>query len=163
MSVKHIIRYGTMALATAGLGLAAPASAQYRQTYSNDMGKCRSGASVKVNISGIESSSGRIRVQSYRGTKEDWLEKGRWLGRIEVAAKKGSMTVCMPLPGPGVYAIAVRHDTNGNGKTDITKDGGGMSNNPSINILNLGKPSYKKTQFSVGSAPASISIAMRYM
>ena len=77
MSVKQTIRYGAIALATAGLALAGPASAQYRQKISHDPGRCNSGASVKINISGIKSSSGKIRVQSYRGTKEDWLEKGK--------------------------------------------------------------------------------------
>nr|WP_137677125.1 DUF2141 domain-containing protein [Parerythrobacter lutipelagi] len=163
MSIKQTLKFGTMALAAAGLVLAGPAAAQYRQKIAHDPGKCRSGSSVKVNITGIETSSGNIRVQSYRGTKADWLEKGRWINRIELPASKGSMTVCMPLPGPGVYGIAVRHDTNGNGKTDLSQDGGGMSNNPSINIFNLGKPSYKKTQFSVGDSPSSITIRMRYM
>ena len=73
------------------------------------------------------------------------------------------MKVCMPLPGPGTYGIVVRHDVNANGKTDITKDGGGMSNNPSINILNLGKPSYTKTRFNVGNGPVYKTITMRYM
>ena len=163
MSVKQTIRYGAMALATAGLALAGPASAQYRQKISHDPGRCNSGASVKINISGIKSSSGKIRVQSYRGTNAEWLEKGKWINRIELPARAGSMTVCMPLPGAGVYGIAVRHDVNGNGKTDLRSDGGGMSNNPSINIFNLGKPSYKKVQFSVGNSPSSISISMKYM
>jgi uncharacterized protein (DUF2141 family) len=57
----------------------------------------------------------------------------------------------------------VRHDVNGNGHTDLTQDGGGMSNNPSINIFNLGKPSYKKTAISVGNGVKSIRIQMRYM
>lgn len=129
----------------------------------NDLSNCRSGPSTLVQINGIKASSGKIRVQSYRGTSADWLEKGRWLSRIEVPARAGSMTVCVPLPEAGVYGIAVRHDVNGNGKTDISKDGGGMSNNPSINIFNLGKPSYKKTAFSVGDAPRTISISMKYM
>ena len=51
---------------------------------------------------------------------------------------------------------------NGNGKTDLREDGGGMSNNPSINIFNLGKPSYKKTAFEVGNAVKPITISMRY-
>ena len=129
----------------------------------NDLSNCRSGPSTLVQINGIKASSGKIRVQSYRGTSADWLEKGRWLARVEVSARAGSMTVCVPLPEAGVYGIAVRHDINGNGKTDITKDGGGMSNNPSINIFTLGQPSYKKTAFSVGDAPRTISITMKYM
>ncbi|MEQ8309114.1 MAG: DUF2141 domain-containing protein [Sphingopyxis sp.] len=129
----------------------------------NDLSNCRSGPSTLVQINGIRESGGKIRVQSYRGTSADWLAKGRWLTRIEVPARAGSMTVCVPLPEAGVYGIAVRHDVNGNGKTDISKDGGGMSNNPSINIFNLGKPSYKKTAFTVGDAPRTISISMKYM
>ena len=44
----------------------------------------------------------------------------------------------------------------------MRKDGGAMSNNPSRNIFKLGKPSYKKTAFNVGSGVESISIRMRY-
>jgi uncharacterized protein (DUF2141 family) len=117
---------------------------------------------VSVTINGIKASTGTIRVQSYRGTKQDWLEKGRWIYRMEAPAKAGSMTFCMPLPAPGKYGIAVRHDVNGNGKTDIFTDGGAMSNNPSINIFNLGKPSYKKTAFDVGTGVKTMSIQMRY-
>ena len=149
-------------LAVALLTAGSTAQAMGR-VISNDLSNCRSGPSTLVQINGIKASSGKIRVQSYRGTSADWLEKGRWLARIEVPARAGSMTVCVPLPEAGVYGIAVRHDVNGNGKTDISKDGGGMSNNPSINIFNLGKPSYKKTGFDVGNAPKTIAITMKYM
>ncbi|NIJ35393.1 uncharacterized protein (DUF2141 family) [Sphingopyxis panaciterrae] len=149
-------------LCVALLAFAVSAQAEGR-IISNDLSKCRSGPSTLVQISGVKASSGKIRVQSYRGTAADWLAKGRWLTRIEVPARAGSMTVCVPLPEAGVYGIAVRHDVNGNGKTDLTSDGGGMSNNPSINVFNLGKPSYKKTAFSVGDAPKTISISMKYM
>ena len=133
------------------------------QVISNDLSKCRSGPSTLVQISGVKPGSGRIRVQSYRANASEWLAKGRWLTRIDVPARAGSMTVCVPLPQAGSYGIAVRHDVNGNGKTDLSADGGGMSNNPSINIFNLGKPSYKKTAFEVGNAPRTISITMKYM
>ena len=73
------------------------------------------------------------------------------------------MTFCLPVPQAGTYGVAVRHDLNGNGKTDLSEDGGAMSNNPSINIFNLGKPSYKKTAFSVGEGVTTISISMKYM
>ena len=148
--------------------LAAPAQVhaqpQYRQTISNNLAKCSSsaGPAVKVTVSGIKASSGKIRIQSYKGTKADWLEKGRWLNRIEAPAKAGSMTFCLPVPGPGEYGIAVRHDLNGNGDTDLREDGGAMSNNPSINVFNLGKPSYKKTAFTVGSGVTSITLSMKY-
>lgn len=154
-----------MVLAAGGLVAAAPAQAQYRQKIANDPGKCTAGAgpAFKVTVTGIKPSGGALRVQSYRGTKDEWLEKGHWINRIETPARGGTMTFCMPLPEAGDYGIAVRHDVNGNGKTDLRQDGGGMSNNPSINIFNLGKPSYKKTAISVGKEIRAITIKMKYM
>ena len=139
-------------LLVGGVLFASPVHAQYRQKIGNDMSKCGTsgGPAVKITIRGIDGSSGRLRVQSYNGTKEDWLKSGRWLNRIESSAQAGTMTFCMPVAKAGSYAIAVRHDKNGNGKTDLRSDGGGMSGNPSINIFNLGKPSYTKTRFEVG-------------
>lgn len=156
---------GWTTLGMAALALALPAQAQYNQEIANSMAKCSAGAgpAVRVNITDVKASSGKIRVQLYRATKRDWLEKGRWLNRIEVPARAGSMTVCMPAPGPGTYGIAIRHDINGNGSTDLTKDGGGMSNNPSINVFNLGKPSHSKVAFSLGDEVKPMTIRMRYM
>lgn len=162
---NSLTKIGITAIVAGGMAAAAPAFAQYGKTISNDLAKCSSvsGPAVKITVRGIESSSGKIRVQSYKGTKADWLEKGRWLSRIETSAQAGTMTFCVPVDEPGIYGIAVRHDKNGNGKTDISSDGGGMSNNPSINIFNLGKPSYKKTQFNVGERVTAITINMKYM
>ena len=155
-----------VALAVAGLAASAPAPAAepvYHQKLENDLARCAGhGPAVKVEITGITPAHGLLRVQLYRGTAADWLQKGRWLDRIEVPAHGSSATVCLPVPGPGSYGVAVRHDVNGNGETDLRTDGGGMSNNPSISILNLGRPSYKQTAFTVGDGPRTISIAMKY-
>jgi uncharacterized protein (DUF2141 family) len=156
---------GALALAALGLATSAPAVAQYRQPIGNDLDRCRQGDSpaVMVTVEGIKSSSGKVRVQSYRATESEWMAKGRWINRIEVPARAGAMSFCMPVPSAGSYGIAVRHDVNGNGETDLTKDGGAMSNNPSINLFNLGKPSFRKTAFSVGESVKAIRIQMRYM
>ncbi len=130
-------KFASVLLVVSVLAFAGTAQAEGR-VISNDLAKCRSGPSTLVQISGVKASTGKIRVQSYRGTAEDWLAKGRWLSRIEVPARAGTMTVCVPLPEAGVYGIAVRHDVNGNGKTDLRADGGGMSNNPAISVFNLG-------------------------
>lgn len=147
-----------------GLAVAEPALAQYRQEIRNDLARCRgTGPAVRVTVTGIESATGTVRAQLYRGIESDWLESGRWLYRIEVPARAGSMSFCLPVPEAGPYAVAVRHDVNGNGETDLTSDGGAMSNNPSINIFNLGRPSVRRTRFEVGSGVSTISINMRYM
>lgn len=145
--------------------LAVTSSASAGSVISNDMSRCTgsNGPAVKVVVSGIKNSSGRMRVQSYPATQSAWLAKGRWLNRVETSARAGNMTFCVPVASAGNYAIAVRHDANANGKTDISQDGGGFSNNPSINVLNLGKPSVGKVSFYVGSGVTTISVKMKYM
>lgn len=149
----------------------APAFAQassngdYRNVIANNMRACApgQGPAIRVTINGVKSASGKVRVQVYNGTSADWLESGKWLNRIELPARAGRMTVCLPVPSSGNYAVAVRHDVNGNGDTEISTDGGAMSRNPSINILNLGKPGVDKTRFSVGNGVSAISVTMKYL
>ena len=154
---------GALLIALA-LPLAAPVLAQNRDAIPNDMSKCRgSGPAVRVTVTEIKSGTGTMRMQLYRATRQDWLARGRWIYRIQVPARAGTMTFCMPVPQAGSYGIAVRHDVNNNGETDLTQDGGGMSNNPSINVFNLGKPGVDKVAFSVGQEVKAISIRMRYL
>ena len=142
----------------------ATSASDYRNAIANNMRSCAPGGgpAVRVTINGIKAGSGTVRAQVYNGTSADWLESGRWLNRVELPARRGRMTVCLPVPKSGNYAIAVRHDINGNGKTDIRTDGGAMSNDPSINIFNLGKPGIDKTRFNVGRGVKSIAITMKY-
>ncbi len=151
-------------LSLIAFSMPAAASAE-RDIIANDLAKCRGGnvPAVLVTVNGLSIATGKVRVQSYRANKSEWLQKGRWINRIEAPAKAGSMTFCVPLPESGSYGIAVRHDVNGNGKTDLSEDGGGMSNNPSISIFNLGKPSYTKIAVPVGNSVKPISITMKYM
>ena len=85
---------------------------------------------------------------------------------IDAKPQAGSMTVCVPLPATGDFAIAVQHDANGNRKTDISTDGAGMSNNPGIRkILGLvpRPPSVDKVRFNAGSGVTRMAISMQYM
>jgi uncharacterized protein (DUF2141 family) len=147
-------------------GTTVPAHAQFRNEIAHNPAACRAGRgpAVYVTIDGVKQNGGTLRVQLYRGIKADWLERGRWVNRIQLPARAGRMQVCMPVPIAGTYAIAVRHDINGNGRTDLRTDGGGMSNNPSINIFNLGRPSYTRTAFPVAAGEVKpITIEMKYM
>jgi uncharacterized protein (DUF2141 family) len=135
------------------------------QELNNDMSRCTSGSgpAVLVQVRGIKEAAGKVRVQSYPAIAGAWLAKGRWLHRVETPASAGSMNICIPVPSEGKYGIAVRHDRNGNGKTDISQDGGGFSNNPSISILNLGRPSVNKVAFDAGPGVTRITVNLKYM
>ncbi len=146
---------------------ATPAMA-HGQEISNDLDRCgasATGPAVLVDVRGFAAPTGKVRLQTYPATKSAWLAKGAWLNRIDTAVRpsNGAMRFCMPVPEPGRYAIAVRHDRNGNGKTEISRDGGGFSNNPSISIFNLGKPSVEKAAIQVGPGVTRITINLQYM
>ncbi len=151
-------------LAATGLMLASGTAAA-GQEIGNDLSRCAAGKgpAVLVTVRGVKAGSGSVRVQSYPATSGAWLAKSQWLHRVEGRAAASSMSFCLPVPAPGNYGIAVRHDVNGNGKTDIRSDGGGFSNNPSINIFNLGKPSVGKVAFQAGSGVTRITINLKYM
>jgi uncharacterized protein (DUF2141 family) len=74
------------------------------------------------------------------------------------------MSVCVPLPAAGDYAIVVQHDINGNMSKDFSTDGAGMSNNPQIKTF-LGiprDPGLDKTRFRAGEGVTRLAIAVRY-
>lgn len=154
-------------MAGAAVIAAMPAFA-HGQEIANDLERCGAnarGPAVLVDVRGFAAATGKVRVQSYPATKSAWLTKGEWLTRIDTPVRPagGAMRFCMPVPQPGKYGIAVRHDRDGNGKTDISRDGGGFSNNPSISIFNLGKPGVEKAAFYAGPGVTKITITLKYM
>lgn len=170
-SVAHPLPRLALAAGTAAvLGLGGVASPLAAQTLggkiANDMSLCApgKGPAVRVEISGLKSSGGNLFVRTYRARESDWLKSRRYLHRIDTTPRKGAMTVCVPLPSAGDYAIVVQHDVNGNREKDFSTDGAGMSNNPEIKTF-LGiprAPGLDKTRFSAGSSVTRIAIQMRY-
>ncbi len=140
------------------LALCAPAFAQPATACAGDA------PAILVNVSGLKSRAGLIRVQSYGGDPAHWFDKGTYLRRVELPAGQADQ-VCVPVPRPGTYAISVRHDSNGNGKSDRA-DGGGMSGNPDVSLMGLllkRKPAPARVQVHVGNGVTPIQIVMNYV
>jgi len=166
---------GGAALAAAAVGLvlggiAAPLAAQtytYARSGPNDMSLCApgKGPAVRIAVSGLKSGEGNVFARVYPARSSDWLKSKRYLLRVDAIPKAGSMTVCVPLPAPGDYAIVVQHDANGNRKTDFSTDGAGMSNNPKINkFLGIPRPpSVEKARFTAGQGITRMAIAIQYL
>lgn len=140
--------------------LAAPAAAQ--AALGPDAASCKPGASdpaVLVNVNGFKNRAGKVRVQLYPANA-DFLGKGKWLRRIDLPVTgSGPMRVCVSVPKPGNYAIAVRHDTKGNGSD--WNDGGGFSRNPKISLTDL-KPKYSEVAIAVGAGVKPIDVVLNY-
>lgn len=128
-----------------------------------DAAVCRRGdsPSVLVHIPAFKQRTGKLRVQIYGSNPADFLAKGKWLRRVDLpVAHSGAMDVCVALPRPGNYAVAVRHDLDGNGKSGWS-DGGGFSRNPSLSLFSL-KPDYRKVVIPVGSSTRSVEVYLNY-
>jgi len=117
--------------------------------------------SMLVRVEGLKSHTGIVRVQTYGGDPSHYFDKGTYIERVEVRVPpSGPINVCMPVPRPGVYAVSVRHDANGNGSADFGNDGGGFSGNPNISLFDVmfkRKPSPVQVQIRVaGLTPVPV-------
>ena len=116
----------TAAASTALIGTAAPAQA----AIGPDAAACSPGSgrpAILVSVNGFSQRTGRLRVQIY-DSAQTFLAKGAKLRRIDLPVlKSGAMNVCVAVPGPGRYAVAVRHDVDGDNAKGDWGDGGGFS------------------------------------
>ncbi|MBV8686642.1 MAG: DUF2141 domain-containing protein [Alphaproteobacteria bacterium] len=143
-------------------GLAFATSATSAQAAYGDAAACSANSrrpAMLVNVSGFKARSGSVRVQIY--TSQNFLVKGQRVTRVDVPVVASTMPICVALPAPGTYAVAVRHDVNGNNKSGDWSDGGGFSRNPSLSLLHL-KPSFGQVAVPVGNAPRAVSVVLNY-
>ena len=149
-------------LALLSFAAAAPANAQ--AAIGPDAASCREGASgpaILVNVHGFRKQTGTIRVQLHGSDGSTWLQKLKWMRRIELPVTGASMPVCIAVPAPGRYAIAVRHDEDGD-HTMTSKDGGGYSRNPKLSIFHY-KPTYSEVVFNVGPRITPVDVELNYL
>ena len=140
--------------------LAATAASAPAAILGPDAGACLAGKpSMVVRVSGFKQPSGTVKVALYAA--QGYLAKGGKLSKVEVPVRTTTpLDICIAVPGPGEYAVAVHHDLNGNGSKDAS-DGGGYSGNPRLSIMNL-RPSFGKTAVHVGSAPRQVTVLLQY-
>lgn len=133
-----------------------------------DAGVCVTGAgsAILVRVEGLKDRVGPVRVRTFGGSPENYFDKKKTLKRVELAPPaSGPVEVCMAVPGPGIYAVDIRHDANRNGDTDKS-DGAGASGNPKISLfaILLGKrPSAKTVAVRVGNGVVPINIQVQYL
>lgn len=144
-------------MVAAALALAAAGVGQVDGAQCGSAGR----PAVLVHVAGLKAGRGRVRVQAYGPDPRTFLEKGRYVRRVEANANgRTSMDVCVPLPRAGRYAIAVRHDANASGKSDWN-DGGGFSRNPKLSLVKL-KPDFDSAAITVGDGPVRTRVVMNY-
>jgi uncharacterized protein (DUF2141 family) len=152
-----------LAIGTAMLPFAMPAAAASVGPFA---AACEGdGPAVIARVTGLKSRTGTVRVQLYASNPATFLEKKAYLQRIDIPARAAAMDICVPVPKAGRYAISVRHDVNGDGKSD-RGDGGGFSGNPDVSLMDLlakRKPNLARVAFSVAGGTQVVPITLRYV
>lgn len=132
--------------------------------------RCRaeeSGPAVIVNVTGLKVRKGRVRAELYPARDGDFLgddnvlvAAGKTFRRasVEVPAS-GPVRLCLRVPGPGTYSLAVIHNVDGGHKFSLSRDGAGFGGNPKIG---LSKPSAQAASVSVGNGPTETNVVMNY-
>ena len=132
-----------------------------------DEGACTgppSATRLYVNVQGVRSSEGLIAVTLYADDSKRFLVKHGSLYVGRVAATAPTTRVCIHLPAPGTYAIAVYHDINANQKFDrnmlgLPKEAYGFSNNASTFF---GLPSFSSVRIALPRNDMAISVKLKY-
>ena len=145
-----------------GIALAAaPGSAQ--AALGPDAAACNggNGPAILVNVNGFKARSGNIRVNVYGSDASKFLARGEYVRQINLPVTRGgAMPICVSVPRAGRYAVAVRHDVDGNGRNGWN-DGGGFSRNPDLSLTNL-RPSYGNVAFNVGAGVENVNVVLNY-
>jgi uncharacterized protein (DUF2141 family) len=117
-----------------------------------------------VNVENVHSSSGLVAVTLYADDSSRFLARRGSLYVGRVPAHAGTTRVCLFLPGPGVWALAVYHDEDGNRHFNrsgigLPAEGYGFSNNaPAF----LGLPSFSRVRMAVPRDRMGTTIRLRY-
>ena len=106
-----------------------------------------------------------LAVNNYSLAPGATLDRTRALVRTQLPVPQSrTAAICVPVPAPGVYALDVRHDVNGNDVTD-RGDGGGISGNPRLSIWDVifrRRPSPKVTQVEIAQGVKQVPIRVQY-
>jgi uncharacterized protein (DUF2141 family) len=119
-------------------------------------------ADLQVEVDGIESAEGHIRLALYNDP-ESFRDEQKSMQRREQAALPGTMRFTLEGLEPGEYALIVYHDADDNGEMNrflgmIPTEGYGLSNNPDV----TGPPRFKDARILLEAEGKSVSIKMKY-
>ncbi|MBR0552480.1 DUF2141 domain-containing protein [Stakelama marina] len=150
--------------------VAAPAAAQAGGTIGSDAAACNSndGPAIRVNVTGLKDRTGRLKLELYPATKDDFLKDDHDLEREGKTFRRvwadmpasGPVALCIKAPHPGTYALFFTHDRDGKNKFNFWKDGAGV---PSNDKLGRSKPDVDEAEISVGTGITVANIRAQYL
>jgi uncharacterized protein (DUF2141 family) len=166
MTLTRRVRAAALALATLTLGSAAAQPLAAEGTATPPAGCTGPASSTWLNVvaENVRNGNGVIAITLYADNPSKFLVKrgSLYVGRVEATA--GTTRGCIFVPKPGVYAVALYHDENRDGKFDRTgiglpAEGYGFSNNPATLA---GLPQFRSVRLGVAKPGLTTRIGMKY-
>lgn len=120
---------------------------------------------INVTVDGVRNGNGLMAVTLYADEPRKFLAKkgSLYVGRVDATAPETRM--CLFVPKPGVYALAVYHDEDSStnikrsGVLGIPEEGFGFSNNPPT-IASI--PSFRSVRLNIVKSGLSTRIHLKY-
>jgi uncharacterized protein (DUF2141 family) len=121
---------------------------------------------IIVKVAGIRSAEGGKLIVSLYTSRESWLKiKEAWITEVIAVDSDSTEVLFKQVPFDSVYAVAVIHDKNENGKLDMRKfpwpkpkEGVGVSNNK----FGFGPPNYDDAVLDLSVPVLKIGIGLIY-
>ena len=149
------------ALAAAPFLAMAPGAAR-----AQDQGECQgepSDAKLRVVVEGVRNAKGEMTATLYGADPARFLKSKGELKVWRDPTHPPEQTLCVWLPGPGTYAVALYQDSKGNHHFDHGAFGPteayGFSRNPR---LFFGPPSLGQTMFKAAEGETTVRVRLRY-
>jgi uncharacterized protein (DUF2141 family) len=121
-------------------------------------------ARLLVDVQGVRASQGLVAVTLYADDSKKFLAKRGSLYVGRAPARAGMTRVCLNLPRPGIYAVAVYHDADGNRHFNrsafgLPAEAYGFSNNPGTFF---GIPRFSSVRFPARAPETTIAVRLKY-
>lgn len=126
------------------------------------------GLAIHATIIGLKDRTGRLKLELYPATEEDFLESdtkliaaGKTFHRVWAdVPEAGPVSMCIKVPKEGTYALFFTHDRDGKNKFNFWRDGGGVPGNRRIGAA---RPKLSNATITVGSGVTFTTIQVQYL
>ncbi len=118
-------------------------------------------ADLTVEVTDIRVQAGQLKL-AVVDSADAWDGKAEPVAADTVTPAAATATFHFKDLPPGIYAVQVMHDENGNGKLDtnfvgMPTEGYGFSNNPRV----MRKPTWDEARFELGADGATVTVELR--
>lgn len=154
----------------APLAILLAAAAAHGEPIGSDAAACTGGGgpAIRVEVAGLKDRSGRLKLELYPATADDFLKddrdllrQGKTFRRVWVSTPPaGAVALCIRVPAPGRYALLLTHDRDGRNKFNIWRDGAGFVR---AGRLGRSRPTVAQAAIDVGPGVTTATIRAQYL